>query len=68
MTFLKKLYSERNCEVVMVTHNSTNKFQPLDISVNKAAKACIQNCYNELFSNQVVIQLKRDNDLADVKI
>ena len=46
----------------------THKFQPLDISVNKAAKAFIQNLYNEWFSNQVAIQLKHGIDPADVKI
>ena len=65
---LKELCSQNNCEVVIVPHNLTHKFQPLDISVNKAAKAFIQNLYNEWFSNQVAIQLKHGIDPADVKI
>ena len=65
---LKGLCSQNNCEVVIVPHNLTHKFQPLDISVNKAAKAFIQNLYNEWFSNQVAIQLKHGIDPADVKI
>ena len=36
---LRELCLENNCEVVIVPHNLTNKFQPLDISVNEAAKA-----------------------------
>ena len=64
---LKELCSENNCEVVIVPHNLTNKFQPLDISVNRAAKAFIQNLY-EWFSNQVAIQLKHGIDPTDVKI
>ena len=44
---LKELCSQNNCKVVIVPHNLTQKFQPLDISVNKAAKAFIQNLYNE---------------------
>ena len=55
-------------KVAIVPHNLTHKFQPLDISVNKAAKALIQNVYNEWFSNQVAIQLKHGIDPADVKI
>ena len=47
---LRKLCSVNYCEVVIVTHNLTNKFKPLDISVNKASKALIQNIYNEWFS------------------
>ena len=65
---LKELCSKNNCEVVIVPHNLTHKFQPLDISINKAAKALIQNLYNEWLSNQVTIQLKRGIDPADVKI
>ena len=65
---LKELCSQNNCEVVIVPHNLTHKFQSLDISVNKAAKAFIQNLYNEWFSNQVAIQLKHGIDHADVKI
>ena len=40
---LKELCSENYCEVAIVPHNLINKFQPLDISVNKVAKAFIQN-------------------------
>ena len=36
---LKELREENFCEVVIVLHNLTNKSQPLDISVNKSAKA-----------------------------
>ena len=50
---LRELCSENYCETVIVPHNLTNKFQPLDIRVNKAAKAFIQNMYNEWFSNEV---------------
>ena len=49
---LRELCYENYCEVVIVPHNLTNKFQPLDISVNKAAKAFIQNMYNEWFYNK----------------
>ena len=54
---LRELYSENYCEVVIVPHNLTNKFQLLDIGVNQAAKTFIQNMYNEWFSNEVATQL-----------
>ena len=38
---LRKLCMSNNCEVAILPHNLTNKFQPLDLSVNKAAKAFI---------------------------
>ena len=46
----------------------TNKFQPLHISVNKAAKTFIQNQYNDWFSNEISVQLKKGIDPAGTKI
>ena len=46
---LREPCSENYCEVVTVPHNLANKFQPLNISVNKATKAFIQNMYNKWF-------------------
>ena len=43
---LRKLCMSNNCEAVIVPHNLTNKFQPLDLSVNKDAKAFISEKYN----------------------
>ena len=65
---LRELCSKNCCEVVIVPHNITNKFQPLDISLNKAAKAFIKNMYNERFSNEVATQLNRGVNPAEVKI
>ena len=65
---LKEFCSENYCEVVIVPHNLTKKFQPLDISVNKGAKTFIQNMYNMWFSNKVVTQANRGVDPTEVKI
>ena len=40
---LRELCSENYCEVAIAPYNLINKFQPLDMSVNKVAKAFIQN-------------------------
>ena len=48
--------------------NWSFKFQPFDISVNKAAKLFIQNQYSDWFSNEVSGQLKEGIDPADIKI
>ena len=40
---LKTLCEENHCVVVLVPNNLTNKFQPLDISVDKPAKSFISN-------------------------
>ena len=50
----------------MVPHTLTNKFHPLDISVNKT-KVFIQDCQESL-SNQVATQLKRVANPANIKI
>ena len=65
---LKEFCSKNRCEVVIVPHNLTNKFQPLDLTVNKAAKAFIQNQYNSWFSDQVARQLKSGKDPTDIKV
>ena len=43
---LKELCAKKFCEVVLVPHNLTNKFQSPDISVKKAAKSFISEKYN----------------------
>ena len=65
---LRELCSENYCKVVTVPHDLTNKFQPLDIRVHKAAKAFIQKVYNEWFSNEVATQLNRGADPIEIKI
>ena len=65
---LEKLCSENKCKIVIVPYNLTNKFQPLNISVNKAAKAFVQSQYNNWFSDKVSVQLKKGIDLVDINI
>ena len=56
------------CQVVIVPHNLTNKFQPLDITVNKPAKSFISNKYNEWFTEQVAKQLQKGIPPADIQV
>ena len=65
---LKKLCAENNCDVVILPHNLTNKFQPLNLSLNKAAKLFIQNKYNDWFTDQVLTHLQNGKDPTDVRI
>ena len=65
---IKELCLENNCEITIVPHNLTHVFQPLDLSVNKAAKSFVQNKYNEWFADQVSQQLTRGILPADVKV
>ena len=50
---LRKLCMSNNCEVVIVPHKLTNKFQPLDLSINKATKAFISEKYNTWMTNEI---------------
>ena len=65
---LRKLCMSNNCEVVIVPHNLTNKFQPLDLSVNKAAKAFISEKYNTWMTNEISKQIKKGIAPPDVKV
>ena len=44
---LKELCRENNCDVVILPHNFTNKFKPVDLLVNKVAESFMQNKYND---------------------
>ena len=64
---LNKLSAENNCDVVIVPHNLTNKFQALDLSVNKAAKSFFQNKYNDWFSDELLRSFKMEKILPMLK-
>ena len=68
MAYLKELCDGNLCKVVIVPHNLRNKFQPLDISVNKSAKAFISNKCNSWFSKQVFAQLVVATEPSKVKV
>ena len=65
---LEEFCSKNRCEIVIVPYNLAKKFQPLDLTVNKAAKAFIQNRYDDWFSDQVAWKLKSGNDPTDIKV
>ena len=65
---MKELCAVNHCEIVIVPHNLTNKFQQLDISVSKAAKSYISIKYNEWLSDQVTSQLLNGRDPTQVKV
>ena len=56
------------CQVVIVPHNLKNKFQPLDITVNKPAKSFMSNKYNEWFAEQVAKQLQKGIPPVDIQL
>ena len=63
-----KVCRENNCFLIIVPHNLTNKFQPLDITFSKAAKSFIKEKYNIWYTEQFTIQHNKDEDPADVEV
>ena len=54
-----KLCRKNNCALIIFPHNLINKFQPLDITVNKPAKSFIKDKYkyNIWYTEEVAKQL-----------
>ena len=65
---LKKLCAENYCQVVIVPHYLTYKFQPLDLTVNQSAKSFIAEKYNSWFSGEVSKLRMQGQDPCDVKV
>ena len=65
---MRKFCAKTSCEIVIIPQNLTNKFQPLDISVNKAAKSFISDKYNFWLANKMSKQLTARNVATDVKV
>ena len=64
---MKRITTKNNCELVIVSYNLTNKFQPLDIIVNQAAKKLISNRINTWYVDKVNKQLSSKIAPSDVK-
>ena len=52
-TEVAQLCCKNNYAFIIVTHNLTNKFQPLDITANKPAQNFIKDKYNMWYTEQV---------------
>ena len=63
-----KLCRKNNCDLIIVPHNLTNNFQPLDITVNKPAKNFIKDKYNVWHTEQVAKQLNEGKAPAEGEI
>ena len=63
-----KLCCKNNCALIIVPHNLANRFQPLDITLNKPAKSFIKDKYNMWYTEQVAKQLNKGKDPADIEV
>ena len=64
---IKALCLKNDCKLVIVSHNLTNKFQPLDISINQKAKKFILHKFNTWYADRISEQLKKGVAPGDVK-
>ena len=64
---IKSLCLENNCKLVIVPHNQTNKFQPLDLTINQKVKKFVSNQFNKWYAERVSRQLTNRKSPADAK-
>ena len=50
--------------IAVVPANCTDRLQPLDVSVNKAAKEFLRRQFQDWYSDQIVVQLRQDRESA----
>ena len=65
---IKKLCLKNDCELVIVPYDLTNKFQPLDISINQKAKKFVSHKFSTRYSDRVSEQLRRGVAPGDGKV
>ena len=52
---------ENNCELVIVSHNLTNKFPPRDLTINQKVEKFLSNKFNKWYEERVSRQLTHQN-------
>ena len=59
------LLDSNNIHVCLLPSNTTDRLQPMDISVNKPAKDHLRDQFNQWYSERVVAQL--EGDISDIE-
>ena len=62
------MLEENNIQVCLLPPNTTDRLQPLDISVNKPAKHFLQQKFQEWYSDQILQQLDNASSMEDVEL
>ena len=65
---IKALRLKNAWKLFIVPHNLTNKFQPLDISINQKAKKFISHKFNTWYTDRVSEQFQKGVAPVDVKV
>ena len=63
---LLTLLDDNNINFTLIPPNCTNKLQPLDLSVNKAAKEFLRRKFHEWYAKQVCLQLEQNAKRSSV--
>ena len=64
---MRQFCAKKSLEIV-IPHNLTNKFQPLEISVNKTGKSFTSDKYNSWLPNEVSKQLRAGKAAANFNV
>ena len=62
------MLEESNVKVCLLLANSTDRLQPMDISVIKTFKACLQRKFVEWYSEELAKQLSEDEDMENIAL
>ena len=65
---IKQLFLKNEFELLIVLHNFTNKFQPLDIIINQKAKKFVYRKFNTWYGDRVSNQLKRGMAPGNIEV
>ena len=65
---IKSSCLKNDCKLVIVPHNLTKKFQPLDICINQKANKFISHTFNTWDAYRISEQLKKGVAPGDVKV
>ena len=65
-----KLIDEHNVNVVLIPPNCTDRLQPLDLSVNKAAKDYLRSQFRQWYAKELCSQLDghAENKTVDLRL
>ena len=58
---VSSLLDQHNIHVCLLPPNTTDRLQPMDVSVNKPAKDHLKSQFNEWYTQQVLAQLEGEN-------
>ena len=61
-----EILKENNIKLMRVPANMTKLFQPLDLTVNSFAEACLQKKFTEWYSSSIFKQLEEGKLIEDI--